>query len=358
MDRARAIWFPGPRTVELREETVGPLGPEEILVETIVSGISHGTEMLVYRGEVPPETSLDLPTLAGSFAYPIKYGYASVGRIVDVGDEVRMPVPGDTIFALHPHQERFRLREVYETHGPYWRLPDELPPEVGVFAANVETALNILLDAPVRVGDHVVIFGQGVVGLLIGLLARRNGAGRVVVVDPFQRRREVALSLGADAALAPSPDLNDDVARALWCGGEGPRDGLADIVYEASGNPAALGAALECVTDEGTVVVCSWYGTKPATLDLGGRFHRGRIRVHSSQVGRINPALAPRWDHGRRISVARRLLAELPLERLISHRIPFDQAARAYRLVDEHPEETLQVVLTYGHDGAKPTPNS
>ena len=259
-----------------------------------------------------------------------------------------MEVPGEILFALHPHQERFLLREAYETWGPYWRLPDDLPPEIGVFAANVETALNVLLDAPVRIGDHVVVFGQGVVGLLIGLLARHNGAGRVVVVDPFERRREAALALGADAAVAPSPALVDDVARALWSYGQGPRDGLADMVYEASGNPAALQSALDCVTDEGTIVVCSWYGTKPATLALGGRFHRGRVRVQSSQVGRINPALAPRWDHGRRTSVVRRLLAELPLERLISHRIPFAEAERAYRLVDEHPEETLQVVLTYG----------
>ena len=344
MDVARAAWFTAPRTVELREEAVGSPGPGEILVETIVSGISHGTEMLVYRGEVPPGTTLDLPTLAGSFAFPIKYGYASVGRIVEVGDEVRTEAPGDVIFTLHPHQERFVLRQDGGTH---WRLPDDLPPEFGVFAANVETALNILLDAPVRIGEDVVVFGQGIVGLLVGLLARRNGAGRVVVVDPFERRRAAALALGADAALAPSPDLRDDIVRALWSEGRGPRDGLADTVYEASGNPAALQAALDCVTDEGTVVVCSWYGAKPATLELGGRFHRGRSRFQSSQVGRINPSLAPRWDGGRRMGVVRQLLRELPLDRLISHRVPFREAHRAYRLVDERPEETLQVILTY-----------
>lgn len=341
---AQAVWFTAPRTVELREEAVRSPGPGEILVETIVSGISHGTEMLVYRGQVPAETALDLPTLAGSYAFPIKYGYASVGRIVAVGDEVRADVPGDVIFALHPHQERFLLRQ---DGGLHWRLPDDLPPELGVFAANVETALNILLDAPVRIGEQVVVFGQGIVGVLVGLLARRNGAGRVVVVDPFEHRRETALALGADAALAPSPGLSDDLRRALGSDGRGPGDGLADIVYEASGNPAALQAALDCVTDEGAVMVCSWYGTKPATLELGGRFHRSRIRLQSSQVGRVNPGLAPRWDSGRRTSVVRQLLRELPLERLISHRVPLRDAERAYRLVDERPEETLQVVLTY-----------
>jgi 2-desacetyl-2-hydroxyethyl bacteriochlorophyllide A dehydrogenase len=344
---ARAVWFPAPRRVEVRAEPVGAPGRDEILVETLASAISHGTEMLVYRGEVPPDTALDLPTLAGSFAFPIKYGYAAVGRVIDVGDAVRTAAPGDVLFALHPHQDRFLLRAAHDAPGPYWRLPDDLPPERGVFAANVETALNVLLDAPVRLGEHVVVIGQGVVGVLIALLARRNGAGRVVVVDPIARRREVALALGADAALAPSAGLREDVARALESRGDGPRDGLADVAYEASGNPAALQAALDCVTDEGTVVVCSWYGTKRTTLDLGGRFHRGRVRLQSTQVGRINPALAPRWDHGRRLSVVSRLLAELPLERLISHRIPLSRAAEAYRLVDERPDETLQVVLTY-----------
>ena len=340
MGLTRAIWFNAPRAVEVRTQELGCPGAGEIQVEALISGISHGTEMLVYRGQVPPDTSLDLPTLAGSFAYPIKYGYASVGRVEVVGDGVESVSPGDLVFALHPHQERFVVPSSLA-----WPLGD-VPPERGIFTANLETALNVLLDAPIRIGDHVVVVGQGVVGLLIGLLARRSGAGRVVVVDPFERRRQAALSLGADAAIAPSGHLLDHVRSAANDGG--PPDGRADVVFEASGNPAALESALDCVTEEGTVVVCSWYGTKPVTLDLGGRFHRARVRVRSSQVGRVDPSLAPRWDVARRTTVVRRLLRELPLERLISHRVPFDEAERAYKLVDEQADEVLQVVLTYG----------
>ena len=335
MSRARAVWITAPRTIELREEAIGHPGPGEILVETVVSAISHGTEMLVYRGEVPPETPLDLPTLAGSFSYPIKYGYASVGRAVEVGTGVTTVANGDLVFALHPHQTRFVVPASLA-----WRLPPGLAPKRGIFAANVETALNALLDAPIRIGERVVVFGQGIVGLLIGLLARRNGAGRVVVVDPFARRREAALALGTDAALAPSDALPDELRAAL-------ADGPPDLVFEASGNPAALQVAIEVVADEGTVVACSWYGTKPASLLLGGHFHRGRVRLRSTQVGRLDPSLAPRWDHARRTLVVMGLLATLPLDGLISHHVPFAEAERAYRLVDECPAETLQVALTH-----------
>ncbi|MDP8924870.1 MAG: zinc-binding dehydrogenase [Chloroflexota bacterium] len=335
MGRARAVWFTAPRTVELREEAIGRPGPGEILVETVISAISHGTEMLVYRGEVPPESSLDLPTLAGSFGYPIKYGYASVGRVVEAGGEVGGVSAGDPVFALHPHQTRFVV-----SASLAWRLPPTLGPERGIFAANVETALNALLDAPIRIGERVVVFGQGVVGLLVGLLARRNGAGRVVVVDRYRRRREVALALGADAALAPSDSLAAELRAAL-------EDAPADVAFEASGNPAALQAAIDSVADEGTVVACSWYGTKPVTLALGGHFHRGRVRLRSTQVGRLDPGLAPRWTLARRTSVVTRLLETLPLDSLITHRVPLSQAAWAYQLVDEQPEETVQVALAY-----------
>ena len=364
MSEARAVWFAGPRLAELRDEPPDEGGPHGVRIRTLVSGISHGTEMLAYRGEIPSGTTLDLPTFGGDFSYPLKHGYASVGRVVEVGARVQTLSPDDLVFALHPHQTEYVLSDEWHVA---WRLGD-IPPERAVFVANLETALNVLLDAPVRIGERVVVFGQGIVGLLIGLLARRNGAGRVVVVDPYERRRAAALSLGADAALAPSPTLAHGIMSALSQQGLGqsgvqcaahslrpdsepePADatgGRADVVFEASGNPAALQAALDCVADEGTVVVCSWYGSKPATLELGGRFHRGRLRLQGTQVGRINPGLAPRWDYARRMAVVMQLLAELPLERLISHRIPFGDAACAFELVDRRPDETLQVVLTY-----------
>ncbi|MGE3267795.1 MAG: zinc-binding alcohol dehydrogenase [Chloroflexota bacterium] len=338
---ARAVWFSGPEAVEIREEPLPAVGPDEILVCTSRSAISAGTEMLVYRGQIPPGTSLDLPTLAGSFEFPIKYGYASVGTVLETGSSVQHLFPGDRVFCLHPHQTAYVIPADLA-----WPLPADLPAERAVLAANMETALNVLLDTPVRVGERVAIFGQGTVGLLIGLLARRNGAGRVVVVDPIERRRELAVALGADASLDPTAFSTDSLAETLT----DSLGGRPDLIFEASGSPAALQTAIEAVADEGTVTVCSWYGTKPVPLMLGGRFHRGRVRLRSTQVGRVPPELLGRWSYERRRAADLELLASLPLDRLVSHRFTFEDAAVAYRLVAERPEEAVQVVLTYGEE--------
>lgn len=332
---ALALWLTGPRAIEVRAETLPPCGRDHVLVRTRLSAISHGTEMLVYRGQVPPELPLDLPTLAGSFAFPIKYGYASVGVVEDVGPAVEGLTPGDHVFVHHPHQDRYVV--------PAWlpiRLPPELPIEAGVFVANLETAVTILLDTPLRFGETVLVFGQGVVGLLVTMLLRRSGARQVLVVDPIVARRERALSVGADAAFAPEDDLAAQVLEMT--DGRG-----ADVVLEVSGAPAALQQAMTCAATQGTIVVASWYGTKRVTLDLGADFHRRRLRLLSSQVGTLDPALAPRWTHERRRDLVVALLEELPLTGLISHRVPFADAAAAYRLIDEDPAGVLQVVLDY-----------
>jgi 2-desacetyl-2-hydroxyethyl bacteriochlorophyllide A dehydrogenase len=332
---ALSVWLAQPRRVELRHEEVAEVGPGDVCIEAIVSAISHGTEMLVFRGQVPKALELDLPTLRGSFAFPIKYGYASVGRVVEAGAEVRGLTIGDAVFVHHPHQSAYVVPAALPI-----RLPDSLDPSLGVFLANVETAANVVLDAAPRLGERVAVFGQGVVGLLITQLLRRTGVSLIMVVDPVARRRELACQLGADVALAP-----DDVAagniRAL-------SDELGvDLAIEASGNTTALDQALEAVAFGGTVVVCSWYGTKVVPLSLGGAFHRRRLRIQSSQVSTIDAALQPRWTHQRRLALARDLLPRLELSSLISHRFPVEQAAEAFSLVDQHPEQTVQVLLTY-----------
>jgi len=332
--KARALWFTAPRTPTLRAETVGPPGPGEVRVKTIASAVSAGTEMLVYRGEVPRDLRLDLPTLVGSYAFPIKYGYSAAGRVLDTGPGVKHLSPGDPVFVHHPHQEVF----VVPARMPV-RLPDDLDPELGVFAANLETALNVVHDTPVRLGEMALIFGQGVVGFLVALLLKRAGAGPVLVVDPLEERRRLALAAGADGAFAPG-GLNDRVTEIT--GGRG-----ADVAVETSGSGTALQSAIDAVATEGTVVVASWYGTKPVTLALGGHFHRGRVRLRSSQVGRSNPELTPRWDSDRRMDTVLGLLGRLKLRDLISHRIPFGEASEAYKLLDERPEEALQVIFTY-----------
>ncbi|HEY6203444.1 MAG TPA: zinc-binding alcohol dehydrogenase [Candidatus Limnocylindria bacterium] len=328
-----SVWFPRAREVEIRDEIVGHAGPGEIRVHAIASGLSHGTEMLVFRGEVPVDLALDLPTLAGSYAFPIKFGYASVGRVIETGAGVTELAPGDHVFVHHPHQQEYVVRATSAV-----RLPKRLPPELGVFVANCETALNVVLDAHPHLGDEVVVIGQGVVGLLVTQLLERAGA-LVTAVEPIAARRELALRGGAEDAVAPEAALARIATRTKGRG--------ADVVVEASGNAGALQLAIDAAAFQASVVVCSWYGTKPVSLDLGSRFHRQRLRLVSSQVSQIDTALAPRWDRQRRLDTALALLEELVLGPLISHRIPFARAAEAYELVDQRPEETVQVILTY-----------
>lgn len=330
---AASVWFPRAREVELRSETIGAPGTGQVRVRAIASGLSHGTEMLVFRGEVPADLALDLPTLAGSYGFPIKFGYASVGRIVSVGAGVSGLAPGDHVFAHHPHQEEYVISAAATV-----RLPDRLPPELGVFLANCETALNVVLDAHPHLGEEVVVIGQGVVGLLVTQLLLQAGAS-VTAVEPIVLRRELARRCGADDAVAPQDALAQIAKRTNGRG--------ADVVIEASGNARALQLAIDCAAFQASVIVCSWYGTKPVSLDLGSRFHRQRLRLVSSQVSQIDPALAPRWDRARRLDMARTMLGELMLGPLITHRIPFARAAEAYELVDQRPEETVQVILTY-----------
>lgn len=329
---AAAVWFPRARSVELRTEQLAATGPDEVRVHAVLSAISHGTELLVYRGEVDPDLPLDLPTLAGGYGFPLKYGYASVGHIVALGRDVPGLREGDLVFALHPHQDEYVI-----AGSLVRRLPDGSTPEQGVFLANLETAINVVLDAKPRLGEVVAVFGQGVVGLLVTQLLRRSGA-RVVAVEPSAVRRSFAARCGAEAAVAPG----DEQVITTLSGGRG-----ADIAIDASGSPAALQQAIDRVAPEGTVVVCSWYGDKPVTLDLGGRFHRGRVRVISSQVGRVDPSLAPRWDRERRLGLAMDLLSELDLAELITHRFAFARAAEAYALLDTDASESVQVVLDY-----------
>jgi 2-desacetyl-2-hydroxyethyl bacteriochlorophyllide A dehydrogenase len=236
---AHALWFTAPHTAEFRPESVPFPRAGEVRVRAVASALSQGTEMLVYRGEVPADLPLDLPTLAGSFGFPIKYGYATVGRVLDMGASVEDLVPGDLVFVHHPHQDVFVVPAAMPV-----RLSDELDPLLGLFVANLETALNIVHDTPLRLGETALVFGQGVVGLLVAQLLRLAGAGRVLVVDPLKKRRDLARAVGVDETFEPGEDLPERVLETT--AGRG-----ADVAVEVSGSGAALQAAIEAVTVEG-----------------------------------------------------------------------------------------------------------
>ena len=286
-----AVWFGGPQRVEIRQEPAAPVGPDDVRVRSLVSGVSAGSELLVYRGSAPRDLQPDLPTVRGDFGFPIKFAYASVGRVIEVGTGVNKLAVDDLVFVHHPHQTEY----VVPADAPI-RLPEGLPADVGVFAANLETAVTVLLDAHPRLGESVLVTGQGIVGLLITMLLRRAGATPIVTADLHERRRAASVAAGADHAIGADDDLIDVVLELTDQRG-------VDVAVEASGSPAALQACIDAAAFAGTVVVASWYGTRDVSLSLGGRFHRRRLRVVSSQVSTLDPALAPRWDRARRMAL-------------------------------------------------------
>lgn len=342
MIQARAVLFSSPGQVEIRSEELAPPGRGQALVRTLVSGISAGTELLILAGLAPPDMPADasLPSLPGSLRFPIKYGYAAVGRVEEVGADTDGALVGRLVFSFHPHQSAFVTP--VETLLP---LPDGVSPEAAIFLPNLETAIGLIHDAAPLLGERVAVFGQGVVGLLVTALLGRLPLERLVSLDRYPLRRDLSLGLGAQASLDPAePDSGDRLRVALGDPGH-PAD--ADLCLELSGNPQALDLAIAACAFSGRVVVGSWYGRKRVSLDLGDRFHRGRIRLISSQVSSIDPTLRGRWSQRRRWRFALSLLPSLPLDRWITHRLHFESAPEAYAVLTDRPAEALQVVLRY-----------
>jgi alcohol dehydrogenase len=331
---ARRVRFVAPGRVEVTRTAVETPAADEVRVETALSAISPGTELLVYHDQVPDDIPLDetIDALDGTATYPLSYGYAAVGTVSAAGADVADEWVGRRVFAFHPHASHFCVAP--ET---LVRLPPAVDDENAVLLAMVETAVSLAMDGRPRLGERVAVFGQGVVGLLTTALLSRFPLSRLVTFDEYAARRERSRSLGADASFAP-----DAVDEAFRRG-----DGRADLTFEVSGNPAALDDAIATTGDDGRVVVGSWYGRKQTTLDLGGRFHRSHIRLQSSQVSRIDSAHTGRWDKDRRMDVVLDLLSDLAPLDLVTHQLPVEDAPRAYQLLDQSPEETLQVLLEY-----------
>ncbi|MBI4495674.1 MAG: zinc-binding alcohol dehydrogenase [Deltaproteobacteria bacterium] len=336
-----SLIFAGPGRIALQEEPLPRPAAGQLLIGSLVSGISCGTEILIYRGLAPPGLPVDetIPALAGNFSFPLKYGYAAVGRVLAVGPEASPGWIGKRVFSFHPHESHFLAAP-----GEVVPLPPDLSPEEAVFWPSMETAVNFLLDGRPAIGEQVAVFGQGVVGLLTAALLARCPLARLITLDRHARRRQASLSLGAGASLDPGAVGLPELLSLL--GGSGPAAG-ADLVYELSGEPQTLEQALAVAGIEGRVVVGSWYGDQPAHLHLGGRFHRARLRLISSQVSRLAPRWSGRWTKLRRWQVAAEMLRRVRPAGLITHRFPIAQADQAYRLLDERPGEAMQVILVY-----------
>jgi 2-desacetyl-2-hydroxyethyl bacteriochlorophyllide A dehydrogenase len=340
--KSHAVFFTALRQAEVREEILPALQAEQALVQTACSAISPGTEMLLYRGEFPSELPLDktLSALSGVFAYPLKYGYAAVGEVVDLGTGVDPTWLGRRVFAFQPHADRF-ISAVNELIP----IPQTLSFEEAVFLPNMETGVNLVLDGAPAIGEQVAVLGQGIVGLLTTALLAQFPLSSLVTADRYELRRNASSGLGAGITLDPG---EEDFLEMAQRGLQADRQYAgADLAFELSGSPAALDQAIVLSGYNGRVVIGSWYGSKRAALDLGGRFHRSRIQLISSQVSTVAPELSGRWDKGRRFDLAWEMLEKIRPSRLITQRFPVTQANQAYQMIDQSPGETIQVVFQY-----------
>jgi hypothetical protein len=327
---SRSLWFDAPRSVSLRTEPERDLQEGEARVRTLFSGISGGTEMLAYRGELDPALPVDetIGALGGTFTFPFRYGYSCVGLVEESRGGLE---EGAVVFAFQPHQDSFVANATD-------LVPvGSVPPRHATMFPLVETALQITLDAGPRLGETVVVLGLGAVGALTSLMLQRAGA-HVLAVEPRSWRRLAVDGLGVTAV---DPE---DLPLAL--GGNG-HAGRVPLVVDAAGNPAALRSALSLLAHEGTALVASWYGTKEVTLPLGAEFHRRRLTIRSTQVSTIPAHLGDRWNTESRRRAVVGLLDELPLGRLATHTFPFEEASAAYLAIDAGTEGLIHAALGY-----------
>jgi hypothetical protein len=298
--QGRALWYVAPGRAELREEVLAATKPEEVQVRALYGAISRGTERLIHAGRVPASEyeRMRAPMMGGAFPFPVKYGYASVGQVEAGPAELR----GRIVFSLHPHQSRFTLPA-----AAAWPVPANVPAARAVLAANMETALNAVWDGAPGPAGRIAVVGGGLLGLLIAYLCARLPGAEVTVVDIAPGRAALARALAA--GFAP-PDA-------------APPD--CDLVFHTSASAAGLATALRLAGDEATIVELSWYGDGAIAAPLGEAFHSRRLRLVSSQVGKVAPSHRARWTHGRRLAAALSLLADPVLDVLIAPAVAFEE---------------------------------
>lgn len=293
-----ALWYDSPGSAVLRDETLQSAGPDHILVRALWSGLSRGTERLVFQGLVPESEfeRMRAPLQEGAFPFPVKYGYALVAEVEEGPPELI----GRQVFSLAPHQAYQVLPSGFVT-----LLPEGLPARRAVLTANMETALNVLWDAEAAPGERILIVGGGVLGMLLAGLASRLPGADVTVTDLLPERAETAAALGAGFA------DQDSV----------PQD--QDLVIHTSASQGGLATALTAAGQEGRIVEASWFGSKAVSLALGGAFHSRRLRLISSQVGRVAAPRATRWDNRRRLAKSLELLKNSRFDLLLGEEVAF-----------------------------------
>lgn len=327
---AHTVYFTQPYQVAVKTCALPLLLPHQMLVTTVASGISAGTEMLFYRGQVPSGMTVDasITGMTEGVRYPLTYGYACAGTVTAIGDDVAPEWLGRAVFAFHPHTSHF-----VTTSQDVLPIPTGISHEQAIFLPNMETAVNFIMDAQPVIGERAVILGQGIVGLMTLALLSKYPLLEIIAVDGYANRRRLAELWGATSVCSP-----DEFTSTIYD---------PDLILEVSSSPAALNAAIRAAGFGTRIIIGSWYGDKPVTLPLGGPFHRNRVRLISSQVSSLDGSFTNRWDKARRLAVAWEMLRAVPTAELISHRFSINEAAAAYALLDQDAAAALQVVFTY-----------
>ena len=296
---SQSLWYVAPERVEIRSETLGPLPKNSVQVRTLFSALSRGTESLVFKGLIPESEYIRMgaPFMGGKLPFPVKYGYSNVGRI-----ELGPPeLIGRLVFSLMPHQSIFQTDA-----ANILLIPEEIPAQRAVLAANMETALNAVWDAAPGPGDRIVIIGAGVLGCLIAYLCGHLPGAEVTLVDINPEREDIATTLGVQFS---SPEL-------------APKD--CDLVIHCSASAAGLSTAIASAGEEATILELSWYGSNKIDVSLGGAFHSRQLKLQSSQVGHVSLSRRPRWSHRRRLTAALGMLIDSRLDSLLTKPISFE----------------------------------
>ena len=340
--KSRFVEFFAPYNVRVSENEPEWPQPDKLLIKTTISAISSGTELLVYRGRWPSNCSVDatISSLSDNFRYPLKYGYSSVGEVLEAGPGVDQSWVGKRVFSFNPHESLF-VASPQDTI----LIPGDVATEDACMLPNMETAVNLVMDGHPLIGERVCVFGLGVVGLLTTSVLAHTGLERIVTLDNVASRRTASLGLGANHSVDPS--VLSECSSDPEPNGVDNLRGWADLTFELSGNPEALNAAIESTGFSGRIIVGSWYGSKTSEINLGGSFHRSRIKICSSQVSSIAPEFTARWTKSRRMDLAFSFLRKVRPSRLITNRFHVSEASKAYELVDRKPDEVIQAIFTY-----------
>jgi threonine dehydrogenase-like Zn-dependent dehydrogenase len=328
--KTRALWYVGERQAELRLHKLSAVEPDQVRVASLYSALSRGTESLVWRQQVPRALAQEMraPFQEGEFGAQVKYGYCSVGRVLALGSEVSSLELGQVVFCLHPHQDIYQVPATALTV-----VPDGVPARRAVLAANLETALNAVWDAAPGPGDQITVVGAGVVGSLVAWLCAQIPASRVQLVDLNADKAALAQALGAEFCLP------------------GQAAGRQDLVIHASTSQAGLALSLELAGTEAQIVELSWYGDQSPAVPLGRAFHSRRLSLKSSQVGRIPPNRAPRWDYARRLQTVMTLLQAPVLDRLLEPEISLADLPAALPALLGAPGAMCQLVCYPQNEG-------